>query len=165
MALNVGRLGRIVTRGRGFIAEVDGLRFVAISAVVLYHLSQHTLTRLMDGASVLPGERWLTELLDLGHYGVQLFFVLSGFLLVLLSRSGGWALATGRGCVLTICGASRGSSRLILSRWFCYSSAPRYLPVGWPRGGRCGPTCWPAWSISTTSFSTGRTHQPGHLVA
>jgi peptidoglycan/LPS O-acetylase OafA/YrhL len=83
MALNVGRLGRIVTRGRGFIAEVDGLRFVAISAVVLYHLSQHTLTRLMDGASVLPGERWLTELLDLGHYGVQLFFVLSGFLLAL----------------------------------------------------------------------------------
>jgi peptidoglycan/LPS O-acetylase OafA/YrhL len=83
VAWDIRRLGRIITRGRRFIAEVDGLRFVAISAVVLYHLSQHTLTRHMAGASVQPGESLIPKILDLGHYGVQLFFVLSGFLLAL----------------------------------------------------------------------------------
>lgn len=70
MVWDVRRWGRIITRGRRFIAEVDGLRFVAISAVVLYHVSQHTLTRHMAGASVQPEESLLTKLLDLGHYGV-----------------------------------------------------------------------------------------------
>src|SRR5262245_29989771 len=77
------RFGRIVTRGRRFIAEVDGLRFVAIGSVVLYHLAGYTRDRHMTGASILPREAWLPRVLSFGHYGVQLFFVLSGFLLAI----------------------------------------------------------------------------------
>jgi peptidoglycan/LPS O-acetylase OafA/YrhL len=73
-------LGRIITGGRRFIAQVDGLRFVAISAVVLFHLgtypSSHT------WASNPPAEVVL-RIFGVGAFGVQLFFVLSGFLLAL----------------------------------------------------------------------------------
>lgn len=33
------QFGRIITRGRHFMAEVDGLQFVAIAAGVLFHIS------------------------------------------------------------------------------------------------------------------------------
>ena len=76
-------IGRIITRGRRFIPEVDGLRFVAITAVVLYHLSGYTRTKHMTGGAIGPGEAWFPQVLGLGRYGVQLFFVLSGFLLAM----------------------------------------------------------------------------------
>ena len=37
------RIGRVVTRGRRFIPQVDGLRFVAITTVVLYHIAHEVL--------------------------------------------------------------------------------------------------------------------------
>ncbi len=76
-------LGRIIARGRRYIAEVDGLRFVAIMAVVLFHLNGYTLQRHMQGATIQPYETWLAKGLTSGRYGVQLFFVLSGFLLAM----------------------------------------------------------------------------------
>lgn len=68
-----------MTAGRRFIPEVDGLRFVAISAVLLFHLN----TAVWD-YGVPPGtprDGPLASLVAQGFYGVELFFVLSGFIL------------------------------------------------------------------------------------
>jgi peptidoglycan/LPS O-acetylase OafA/YrhL len=74
-------LSRITSSGR-VIPEVDGLRFIAISSVVLYHLSISVATGF--AANPLPPEHaWYSHLVRHGHYGVQLFFVLSGFILAL----------------------------------------------------------------------------------
>lgn len=73
-------LGRITSSGR-FIPEIDGLRFIAITSVVCFHIngyvSQHTPLR----------EASYTDRLALicaqGNFGVILFFVISGFILCL----------------------------------------------------------------------------------
>jgi len=74
---------RRVTRDGHWIPEVDGLRFVAISSVFLYHLMQ-ALTlgsgRISDGET---GYWWLKQLLDHGDRGVMLFFVISGMILAM----------------------------------------------------------------------------------
>lgn len=68
---------RVTTSG-SFIPEVDGFRFIAISSVVFFHLFQqlHRYYKVQ-----------LPVLLDLatknGERGVQLFFVISGFILAL----------------------------------------------------------------------------------
>jgi peptidoglycan/LPS O-acetylase OafA/YrhL len=74
------RLARVVTRGRIFIPEVDGLRFVAITAVVLYHLRDFTPRHQI---AAQPIDSYLSRLVGVGHYGVELFFILSGFLLAM----------------------------------------------------------------------------------
>lgn len=68
---------RVVTSGRRFIPEIDGLRFIAIAVVVLHH---SRVVRLFPH----PEEAGrLNDLLEIGRHGVQLFFVISGFLLAL----------------------------------------------------------------------------------
>jgi peptidoglycan/LPS O-acetylase OafA/YrhL len=74
----LARLSR-VTSGGAFILEVDGLRFIAIMAVVFFHLSGYVSQR---GPSAGSGGL-LRLALEQGHYGVQLFFVISGFILAL----------------------------------------------------------------------------------
>lgn len=70
---------RRVTSGGRYIAEVDGLRFIAISIVVLQHISQ-SLPQV--GQNTL-GVRLVNESI----FGVELFFVISGFILALPFKS------------------------------------------------------------------------------
>jgi peptidoglycan/LPS O-acetylase OafA/YrhL len=68
-----------ITSGGNFIPEIDGLRFLAISSVLLFHASY----------ALLRAYRWelgptslvVSNLFARGALGVELFFVISGFIL------------------------------------------------------------------------------------
>ena len=65
-------------RASRYLLEVDGLRFVAIGSVLIYHL------RSVAGSAGWPATlEWPFALARLGHYGVELFFAISGFILAL----------------------------------------------------------------------------------
>ena len=81
------RLTRITTTGQ-FIPEIDGLRFVAIVLVLLFHINGYLAARMGFGLDndhqVLAGHRnVLTYVVAHGDVGVPLFFVISGFILAL----------------------------------------------------------------------------------
>jgi peptidoglycan/LPS O-acetylase OafA/YrhL len=86
---------RITTNGN-FIPEVDGLRFVAIIAVVFLHCYAELLNRIAMGTTLAPipprnaplpvdvfNPHGLFRLLGHGGYGVEVFFAISGFILAL----------------------------------------------------------------------------------
>ena len=75
-------LRRRTTTGR-FIAEVDGLRFVAIALVVLFHVHDYLTTKFRLPAGNAANEDLLDRFASTGHYGVHLFFIISGFVLAL----------------------------------------------------------------------------------
>lgn len=73
-------LARLLSRETSsgvFIREIDGLRFVAILSVVLYHLNGFVLLKTGQHRSA----SWLSIVLDKGAFGVPLFFVISGFVI------------------------------------------------------------------------------------
>jgi peptidoglycan/LPS O-acetylase OafA/YrhL len=75
-------ISRVTSTGR-LIPQIDGLRFVAIAWVVLFHLSAYLM---VYGATRLPApSEWgpLTFIARRGFAGVQLFFAISGFILAL----------------------------------------------------------------------------------
>jgi peptidoglycan/LPS O-acetylase OafA/YrhL len=78
------RLSRITSPGRKFIPQIDGLRFVAIMSVIAFHVRQIGLFHLAQAA---PTEAVAGGLMDAvfrtGHFGVELFFTISGFILSL----------------------------------------------------------------------------------
>lgn len=69
-------LRRITTSGN-YIPEIDGLRFVAILSVVLYHVPIQIALHL--GQEVASDPIW--SLVQHGGRGVELFFLISGFIL------------------------------------------------------------------------------------
>ena len=85
-----GKLSRVTSTGE-LIPEVNGLRFIAISAVLFHHL----LAMFLSGSGRSPEVRtysewfaaadqsWLVIPAYCGHFGVNLFFVISGFILAL----------------------------------------------------------------------------------
>ena len=79
-----GRLRRVTSSGH-YMSEVDGLRFVAVLPVVMFHLG----SRCWRAFEALPGEPSDSDraLLAVNNYlwgaktGVELFFVISGFII------------------------------------------------------------------------------------
>jgi peptidoglycan/LPS O-acetylase OafA/YrhL len=69
---------RRVTSTGNYIPEIDGLRFLAISWIFVYHLNDYLI-------KIFPvGEAGIFQrILGNGHLGVELFFVISGFVLSL----------------------------------------------------------------------------------
>ncbi|MCB9168948.1 MAG: acyltransferase [Flavobacteriales bacterium] len=75
---------RRVTSSGSYIPEIDGLRFIAIGAVLLLHAHDWSMIDLgiTDNGQV-AGLRFTDRWLRLGGYGVDIFFVISGFILSL----------------------------------------------------------------------------------
>jgi peptidoglycan/LPS O-acetylase OafA/YrhL len=65
------------TSGRAYVAEIDGLRFIAITSVILFHIAIQVLDQ-PDGALIAS---ILNPVARNGYRGVELFFVISGFIL------------------------------------------------------------------------------------
>lgn len=74
------RLSRVTSSGR-FVPQIDGLRFVAIMAVLLHHFHPKFFTSYAEQWS--DGMGLINWLMFQGWFGVQLFFIVSGFILSL----------------------------------------------------------------------------------
>ena len=73
------------TSSTDFIPVIDGLRFIAIAFVFLHHLGYYLfdVTTPAEWAAE-GGQTWVSRFfMEPGQYGVQLFFVISGFVLAL----------------------------------------------------------------------------------
>jgi len=75
----LARFSRETSSGR-FIPEMDGLRFVAIAMVFLFHLNGYLGTKSKLYYPVPPSD-WMAHIALVGFRGVELFFVISGFIL------------------------------------------------------------------------------------
>jgi peptidoglycan/LPS O-acetylase OafA/YrhL len=80
-------LSRETSSGR-FIPEIDGLRFVAIAGVLMFHLVGYIGLRVTERTGSLfelsgPIDHALYAVGEVGNFGVQLFFGISGFILAL----------------------------------------------------------------------------------
>ena len=119
-------LGALTTPGA--LPPLDGLRAVAILLVLSTHIAQH-----IPGLIFAPGPIGWTRPLNNGWIGVDLFFVLSGFLV--------------GGAVLRSIADDRFSFRRFYLRRF-FRIIPAYFTVilavcviryGWPEIGRVPP--------------------------
>ena len=74
------QLRRIITSGT-WIPQIDGLRFVAIASVILFHILGQLVARTGHPVAVEDRYALLVRILGNGDRGVLLFFVISGYVL------------------------------------------------------------------------------------
>ena len=74
---------RRITTNQLYFPEIDGIRFLAIIMVILFHIHGYFINK--SGNAFIDSGSYplLDTILTGGHNGVQLFFVLSGFILCL----------------------------------------------------------------------------------
>ena len=72
---------RRITSGSSWIPEIDGLRFVAIALVVLFHLTAQVQAKSIVHLDTKAWYLWFLDCLNRGDIGVRIFFVISGFIL------------------------------------------------------------------------------------
>ncbi len=82
--MRIQNLQRVTSGGR-FIPKIDGLRFIAIFSVFLYHVHKFAVNNYpFDGIyGSFKTWGWVDYLFSQGKSGVELFFVISGFILAL----------------------------------------------------------------------------------
>lgn len=71
-----------VTSSGNFIPEIDGLRFIAIASVTLFHVNNYIVEK--SNWIINPQDKlykYWNHVLNHGYLGVELFFVISGFIL------------------------------------------------------------------------------------
>ena len=76
----LARISRETSSGR-FIPEMDGLRFAAIGMVILFHMNGYLAAKSQIYHAFPPQSDWLAQAALVGFRGVELFFVISGFIL------------------------------------------------------------------------------------
>ncbi len=76
----LAHISRETSSGR-FIPEMDGLRFAAIGMVILFHLNGYLTAKSPFYRAAPPPSDWLAQAATVGFRGVELFFVISGFIL------------------------------------------------------------------------------------
>lgn len=74
---------RRVTSSGNFIPEIDGLRFLAIASVFLYHLAGDVMRHSSGATLEAVKASALFPTVEVLNIGVQLFFTISGFILAL----------------------------------------------------------------------------------
>lgn len=72
------------TRSGNYLPELDGLRFVAILLVVLFHSYVYFYPKpYPTDYSDVSGAKWVSYFFAQGWFGVQVFFIISGFIITL----------------------------------------------------------------------------------
>jgi peptidoglycan/LPS O-acetylase OafA/YrhL len=76
----IARFQRVTSSGK-FISEIDGLRFIAIGTVVLFHCAAGLAVKSPAVFTDPGGSGLVGAVARYGYHGVELFFIISGFIL------------------------------------------------------------------------------------